>query len=136
MKYKFNTNNVWTMLCFMLFFFQQPRLSIFSIWTSIFCLPTNLVTIRRKFYNTIQCKDILDSLFIITMDVPLNGFCSIIMSWSAFKSHCLPFLARYSLRHDIMLSAYYVYIYKLSQGLPFLECLNTVVGIKVTDRSF
>ena len=110
-----NINSTQTMyeqcyaLCF--FFFQQPRLSIFSIWTSIFCLPTNLVTIRRKFYNTIQCKDILDSLFIITMDVPLNGFCSIIMSWSAFKSHCLPFLARYSLRHDIMLSAYYVYIY-------------------------
>ena len=35
-----------------------------------------------------------------------------------------------------LLSTYYVYIYKLSKGLPFLECLNTVVGIKVTDRSF
>ena len=24
----------------------------------------------------------------------------------------------------------------MSKGLPFLECLNTVVGLKVTDRSF
>ena len=24
----------------------------------------------------------------------------------------------------------------MPKGLPFLECLNTVVGIKVTDRSF
>ena len=79
----------------------------------------------------------------MTMDEPSNGFCSTIMSCSAFKSHCLSFLARYSLRHDIMhnlLSAYnvyiYIYIYKLSKGLPFLECLNTAVGIKVTYTSF
>ena len=32
------------------------------------------------------------------------------------------------------MSAYYLYIYKLSKG--FLEYLNTVVGIKVTDMSF
>ena len=24
----------------------------------------------------------------------------------------------------------------MSKGLPFLECLNTVVAVKVTDRSF
>ena len=34
------------------------------------------------------------------------------------------------------MSAYYLYIYKLSKGLPFLEYLNTVVDIKVTDMSF
>ena len=33
------------------------------------------------------------------------------------------------------LSAYYLYT-NLSKGLPFLECLKTVLGIKVTDRSF
>ena len=62
MKYKFNTNNLWTMLCFRLFFFQQPRLSIFSIWTSV-CLLIDLVAMRRKFFNIIQCKDIVDSPF-------------------------------------------------------------------------
>ena len=34
------------------------------------------------------------------------------------------------------LSTYYLYVYKLSKGLLFLECLKIVVGIKVTDRSF
>ena len=36
------------------------------------------------------------------------------------------------------LSAYYLYIYTNCQtkGLPFLECLKTIVGVKVTDRSF
>ena len=45
------------------FFFQQPRLSIFSIWASIFCLLIDLAAMRRKFNNIIQCKDILDLPF-------------------------------------------------------------------------
>ena len=48
--------------CFFLKFFQQPCFSIFSIWTSMFCFTHRLclVAMRRKFYNIIQCKDILD----------------------------------------------------------------------------
>ena len=53
-------NNV---MLYAFFFFQQPHLSIFSIWTSIFCLLIDLVAMRRKFYNIIQCKDILDPPF-------------------------------------------------------------------------
>ena len=47
---------------FFLRFFQQPCFSIFSIWTSMFCFTHRLclVAMRRKFYNIIQCKDILD----------------------------------------------------------------------------
>ena len=47
---------------FFLKFFQQPCLNIFSIWTSMFCFTHwfCLVAIRRKFYNIIQCQDILD----------------------------------------------------------------------------
>ena len=47
---------------FFLKFFQQPCFSIFSIWTSMFCFTHRLclVAMRRKFYNIIQCKDILD----------------------------------------------------------------------------
>ena len=47
---------------FFLKFFQQPCFSIFSIWTSMFCFTHRLclVATRRKFYNIIQCKDILD----------------------------------------------------------------------------
>ena len=43
-------------------FFQQSCFSIFSIWTSMFCFThwLYLVAMTRKFYNIIQCKDILD----------------------------------------------------------------------------
>ena len=34
-----------------------------------------------------------------------------------------------------LVSVYDLY-FNLSRGLPFLECFNTSVGIKVTDRSF
>ena len=65
-KDPWNRNSIWTMYeqCYALcFFFQQPRLSIFSIWASIFCLLIDLVAMRRKFNNIIQCKDILDLPF-------------------------------------------------------------------------
>ena len=39
----------------------------------------------------------------------------------------------YSLRHTITHKVLYS---NLSRGLPFLECLSTSVGIKVTDNSF
>ena len=46
---------------FFLTFFQQPCFSIFLIWTSMFCFThwLCLVAMRRKFYNIIQCEDIL-----------------------------------------------------------------------------
>ena len=65
MKYKFNTTifEQYYALCF--FFSQQPRLSIFSIWTTMFCFTHwfCLIVMRRKFYNNVQCKDILDPPF-------------------------------------------------------------------------
>ena len=47
---------------FFLKLFQQPCFSIFLIWTSMFHFThwLCLVAMRRKFYNLIQCKDILD----------------------------------------------------------------------------
>ena len=126
--------------CVFLNFFQQPCFSIFSIWTSMFCFTHRLclVATRRKFYNIIQCKDILDP--------PSHYINACTVKW--FLKHnnepvcvqtLMPILPdRYSLRHDIthnFLSAYYLYS-NLSKGFPFLECLNTVAGLKVTDRSF
>ena len=35
----------------------------------------------------------------------------------------------------IYLYVWILSIYKMSKGLPFLDCLITVVGTKVTDRS-
>ena len=80
----------------------------------------------------------LTHLLTVSINAPLNGFLSVIMSWSMSKPTCLSHLVRYSLRHDIIhsfLSVYDLYS-NLSRGLPFLECFNTSVGIKVTDRSF
>ena len=54
------------------------------------------------------------------------------------KPTCLPCLARYSLRHEVVhdfLSAHYLYS-NLSRASLFLECFNTSIGIKVTDKSF
>ena len=95
---------VFVFVLFFLKFFQQPCFSIFSIWTSMFCFThwLCLVAMRRKFDNIIQCKDILDPPSHYSVDVPLNDFLSIIMSWSVFKPWCLTYLTRYSLRHDIM----------------------------------
>ena len=36
--------------------------------------------------------------------------------------------------HNV-LSEFYLYS-NFSKGLPFLECLNTIEGLKVTDRPF
>ena len=36
---------------------------------------------------------------------------------------------------DNVLSEFYLYS-NLSKGLPFLECLNTIAGLKITDRPF
>ena len=43
--------------------FQQPCLSIFQFGPPCSALLTDLVAMRRKFYNIIQCKDILDPPF-------------------------------------------------------------------------
>ena len=67
---QWNINSTWKMyeqyyaLCFF-FLSQQPRSSIFSIWTTMFCFThwLCLVAMRRKFYNIIPCKDILDPPF-------------------------------------------------------------------------
>ena len=77
-------------------------------------------------------------LLIVSIHSPLNGFLSVIMSWSVFRPTYFSRLVGYSLRHDIIhnfLSVYHVYT-NLSGYLSFLECFNTSVGIKVTDRSF
>ena len=105
MKYKLNANNIWTM-CFMLFFSQQPRLTAMFCFTHWLCL----VAMRKNSTILFCVKISLSRFFIITMDVLLNGFWSMIMNWSAFKPYCLSFLARQSLRHDLMhnfLSAYF-----------------------------
>ena len=67
------------------------------------------------------------------MEAPLNGFLRVIMSWSVINLSCLFRLEIYSLRHTIRHKVLYS---NLSRGLPFLECLSTSVGIKVTDKSF
>ena len=61
---------------------------------------------------------------IASMDSPLNGFLNVRMSWSVFKLNLHNFL-----------SVYDVYL-NLVRGLPFLKYFNTVVVVKVTDRSF
>ena len=63
MKYKFNTNNVWTMLCFMLFLINNLVWVYFQFGPPYSALLIDLVAMRRKFYNIIQCKDTLDSPF-------------------------------------------------------------------------
>ena len=94
---------------------------------------------RKKINNNIiQYKDIFD----------LSPYC---INWCPFKwlfecdnelvhfqTYMLSCLVRYSLRHNIIhnfLSVYDLYS-NFSRGLPFLECFNASVGIKVTDRSF
>ena len=61
-KYKFNTNNIWTILCFMLFFVNN------LVWVYFQFGPPcsafiDLVAMRRKLCNIIQYKDILDPPF-------------------------------------------------------------------------
>ena len=121
-------------------FFQQPHLSISSMLTSMFFAL--LVEGARQLWGEksiiFSIKISLTHLLIVSIDAPLNDFLSVIMSWSMFKPTCLSCVVRYSLRHDIIhhfLSVYDLYS-NLSRGLPFLECFNTSVGIKVTDRSF
>ena len=126
---------------FLVQFFQQPHLSISSMLASMFFAL--LVEGARqlggeKSIILFSIKISLTHLLIVSIDAPLNGFLSVIMSWSMFKPTCLSRVVRYSLRHDIIhhfLSVYDLYS-NLSRGLPFLECFNTSVGIKVTDRSF
>ena len=50
-----------------------------------------------------------------------------------FINQC-PFKWRFECDNELV-SVYDLY-FNLSRGLPFLECVNTSVGIKVTDRSF
>ena len=78
----------------------------------------------------------LTQLLIASMDVPLNGFLSKIMSWSVFRPTCLSRLARCFLRLDIMHNFLFVYdLYSsLSRGVPFLDSFNTFVVTKATDR--
>ena len=129
-------------------FFQQPCLSISSMFFTFYLIKTSmffalLVEAARQLWGEksiilFSIKISLTNLFIVSIDAPLNGFLSVIMSWSVFKPTCLSRLMRYSQRHDIIhnfLSVYDLYS-NLSKGLPFLECFNTSVGIKVTDRSF
>ena len=61
-KYKFNTNNIWTILCFMLFFVNN------LVWVYFQFGPPcsafiDLVAMKRKLCNIIQYKDILDPPF-------------------------------------------------------------------------
>ena len=80
----------------------------------------------------------LTHLTIVSISAPLNGFLSVIKSWSVFKTTCLSHLMRYSLRHDIIHKFLLVYDLnsKLTKRLPFLEWFYTSGDIKVTDRSF
>ena len=122
-------------------FFQQHCLSISSVLTSMFFAL--LVEAARQLQGEksiilFSIKISFTYLIIVSIDDPLNGFLSVIMSWSVFKITCLSWLVRYSLRHDIIhnfLSLYDLYS-NLSRGLPFHECFNFSVGIKVTDSSF
>ena len=120
-------------------FFQQPRLRISSILTSMFfalLVEAAWQLLGEKSAILFSIKISLTHLLIVSIDAPLSGFLRVIMSWSVFKPTCLSCLVRYSLRYDIIhnfLSVYYLHS-NLSRG--FLECFNTSVGIKVTDRSF
>ena len=83
-------------------------------------------------------KIFLIDFVVVLMEAPLNGFLRVIMSWSVVSSSYLFHLEIYSFRHAIrckFLSSYYLYS-NISRGLPFLECLSTSVGKKVTVKSF
>ena len=119
-------------------FFQQPLLIIPSILTSMhFALLLEAVQQLRGEKQTIlfTMKICLIHLLIVSMESPLNGFLRVIMNWFVVNPSCLLHLEKNSLRHAVthrVLSSYSLYS-KLSRGFPFLECLSTTVGIKVTD---
>ena len=122
-------------------FFQQPRLSISSMVTSMFfalVVEAAWQLWGEKSTILFSIKISLTHLLIVSIAAPLNGFLRVMMSWFIFKRTSSSRLVRYSLRHDIIrnfLSAYDLYS-NLYRDLPSAECFNTSVGIKVTDRLF
>ena len=131
-----NINSTWTMyeqyyaLCF--FFSQQPRLSIFSIWTTMFCFTHwfCLIVMRRKFYNNVQCKDILDPPFHYNNGCTFKWFLEHNNELVCIQTFMPIFPGKIFPKtwYNAKFLACILSIYQLPKGLPFLECLNTVVG--------
>ena len=109
-----------------------------DIYASCFTTRSRPTTMRRKVTILFTLKISFMHLLVVSMEAPLNGFLKVIMSWSMIHRLCLFRLEIYSLRHVItykVLSSCTLYS-TLSRGLPFLECLCTSVGMKVTDKLF
>ena len=119
MKYKCNTNNVWTILCFMLYFlfiyfFSTTSFEyIFNFGPPCSSLLIDLVPMRKKFYNIIQCKDMLDPPFHYNNVCTFKWFLEHNNEMVCIQTLMLIFPGKISLRHDIImhnfLSAYYLY---------------------------
>ena len=112
------------------FFFQQPHLSIFSIWTSIFCLLIDLVAMRRKFYNIIQCKDMLDPHFHYNNGCTFKWFLEHNNELVCIQTLMPTFPARYSLRHDCLhfICIQIVKRFTFSRVLKYLNTVGLVVS--------
>ena len=75
-------------------------------------------------------------LLIVPMEVPLNGFLRVIISWSVVNLLCLLCLEIYSLRHAITLESYPHMLYiQTYPDVSVFECFSTSIVMKVTDKS-
>lgn len=87
-------HNIWI---FLKNFLQQPPLSVLSMLTSMFfALISWHCPARMMIKMLFSVKISLIYLLIASMGAPLNGFLSVMMSWSVFIPTRLSCLARYS----------------------------------------
>ena len=130
MKYKFNTNNVWTMLCFMLFLINNLVWVYFQFGPPYSALLIDLVAMRRKFYNIIQCKDTLDSPFHYNNGCTFKWFLEHNNELVCIQTLMPTFPARYSLRHDCLhfICIQIVKRFTFSRVLKYLNTVGLVVS--------
>ena len=116
MKYKFN---VWTTL----FFFFSANLFEYNF-------NLNLVVIRRKFYNIIQCNDILDPPFHWNNRCTFKWFLEHNNELVCIQTLMPTFPARYSLRHDCLhfICIQIVKRFTFSRVLKYLNTVGLVVS--------